>query len=66
MTWAMLSSSPLGKTTFSDTDVNLLGEPMCAACMGGVGRTSFTFGLGVQQPWTWGSSTGGPISWSTH
>ena len=47
MTWAMLSTSPLCTTTFSDTGVNLLrGTAVCRLCGGG--RMPFTFGTSVQ------------------
>ena len=45
MIWAMLSTSPLGTTTFSDTDVNLLGGGV--DYVGGVGRMLFIYGLSV-------------------
>ena len=41
MIWAMLSTSPLGTTTFSDTGLNLLGGVMCAYYVGGVTRMPF-------------------------
>ena len=56
--WAMLSTSPLGTTTFSDTGVNLLGgEVMCADCVGRVKRMPFTYGPSVWQHGAWGEGS---------
>ena len=48
MIWAMLSTSLLGTTTFSDTDVNLLGggRVMCADCVGGSSEDALHAPLG--------------------